>query len=225
MAAFILRRLGVLGVILFGSSFILYNLAAISADPLEQLKFSTDPNRDFLIASLTRELQLDVPPPARYFLWLKGVLGVFIGRPDFGMGRDGSPVIDSLALAIPVTIRLVLAATIFAIILGIAIGVITALRQYSRFDYSITFFSFLMFSLPIFWVAVLLKEYLAISFNNFLSEPSVPWKFVIGMSAVAALFWASLLGRSRSTFWKTFAIVFVANGVLLKVLELSLIHI
>ena len=76
MAAFILRRLGVLGVILFGSSFILYNLAAISGDPLEQLKMSSDPNRDFLITSLTRELQLDVPPPARYFLWLKGVLGL-----------------------------------------------------------------------------------------------------------------------------------------------------
>ena len=61
MAAFILRRLGVLGVILFGSSFILYNLAAISGDPTADLKLSNDPNRDFLVASLTRELQLDVP--------------------------------------------------------------------------------------------------------------------------------------------------------------------
>jgi peptide/nickel transport system permease protein len=132
MAAFILRRLGVLGVILFGSSFILYNLAAISGDPTADLKLSNDPNRDFLIASLTRELQLDVPPPARYFLWLKGILGIFIGQPDFGMSRDGSTVAHSLALAIPVTIRLVLAATIMAIVLGIAIGIITALRQYSR---------------------------------------------------------------------------------------------
>jgi len=98
MVAFVLRRLGVLGVILFGSSFILYNVAAISGDPTADLRLSTDPNRDFLIASLTRELQLDVPPPLRYFLWLKGVLGVFVGNPDFGMGRDGSAVVDSLAL-------------------------------------------------------------------------------------------------------------------------------
>jgi peptide/nickel transport system permease protein len=152
------ERLGILGVILFGSSFILYNLAAISGDPLADLKLSNDPNRDFLIASLTRELQLDVPPPARYFLWLKGVLGIFIGQPNFGMSRDGSTVAHSLALAIPVTIRLVLAATIFAIVLGIAIGIVTALRQYSRFDYSMTFVSFLMFSLPVFWVAVLLAK-------------------------------------------------------------------
>jgi peptide/nickel transport system permease protein len=206
MVAFILRRLGVLGVILFGSSFILYNLAAISGDPTADLKLSNDPNRDFLIASLTRELQLDVPPPARYFLWLKGILGVFIGNPDFGMGRDGAPVIDSLAAAIPVTIRLVLAATIFAIVLGIAVGIVTALRQYSRFDYSMTFVAFLMFSLPVFWVAVLLKEYLAISFNNFLQDPKVPISFMIGVGRFSGVFWASILGGTRERFWKTFAI-------------------
>ena len=206
MAAFILRRLGVLGVILFGSSFILYNLAAISGDPTADLKLSNDPNRDFLIASLTRELQLDVPPPARYFLWLKGILGIFIGQPDFGMSRDGSTVAHSLALAIPVTIRLVLAATIFAIILGIAIGIITALRQYSRFDYSMTFVSFLMFSLPVFWVAVLLKEYLAISFNNFLQDPKVPISFIIGIGLFTGIFWASIIGGTRKVFWITFAV-------------------
>ncbi len=221
MAAFILRRLGVLGVILFGSSFILYNLAAISADPLEQLKLSTDPNKDFLIASLTRELQLDVPPPARYFLWLKGILGIFIGQPDFGVGRDGAPVISSLATAIPVTIRLVLAATIFAIIVGIAIGIITALRQYSRFDYSMTFVAFLLFSLPVFWVAVLLKEYMAIQFNNFLQDPTVPITWIIGAGLVTGIFWGSILGGDRKKFWISFGVSGGMASTLLAVFSLS----
>ena len=46
MFAYIARRLGVLFVILFGSSFILYNLAAISGDPLEALRTSREPNAD-----------------------------------------------------------------------------------------------------------------------------------------------------------------------------------
>jgi len=221
MVAFILRRLGVLGVILFGSSFILYNLAAISGDPLSDLKLSNDPNRDFLIASLTRELQLDVPPPARYFLWLKGIFGVFVGKPDFGMSRDGSTVAHSLALAIPVTIRLVLAATILAIIMGIAIGIVTALRQYSRFDYSMTFISFLMFSLPIFWVAVLLKEYLAISFNDFLREPNVPIVWIIGIALFSGVFWASVIGGTRRTFWITFASAAGIAAALISFFSLS----
>ena len=221
MVAFILRRLGILGVILFGSSFILYNLAAISGDPLSDLRLSNDPNRDFLIASLTRELQLDVPPPARYFLWLKGILGIFIGQPNFGMSRDGSTVAHSLALAIPVTIRLVLAATIFAIVLGIAIGIVTALRQYSRFDYSMTFVSFLMFSLPVFWVAVLLKEYLAISFNNFLRDPKVPLTFILGIGLFSAVFWASVIGGTKKKFWTTFAIAGGSAAALITLFSLT----
>ena len=221
MVAFILRRLGVLGVILMGSSFILYNLAAISADPLEQLRLSTDPDRDAKILALTRELQLDVPPPLRYFLWLRGVLGIFIGQPNFGTGRDGLAVIDSLALAIPVTLRLVAAATVIAAILGIMIGIVTALRQYSRFDYSMTFVAFLLFSLPIFWVAVLLKEYLAISFNDFLREPTIPFNWIIGIGLVTGLFWAAVVGGSRKTFWTTYAVAFAASSSLVAVLGVT----
>ena len=51
------------------------------------------------------------------------------------------------------------------VFIGIAIGMVTALRQYSGFDYSITFVAFLFFSLPVFWIAQLLKSYLAIGFN------------------------------------------------------------
>jgi peptide/nickel transport system permease protein len=218
MTAFILRRLGVLGVILFGSSFILYNLAAVSADPLQELRLSIDPDRDAQILALTRQLQLDVPPPLRYFLWLRGVFGVFIGQPNFGIGRDGLAVIDSLALAIPVTLRLVAAATVLAAVLGIMIGIVTALRQYSRFDYSMTFIAFLLFSLPIFWVAVLLKEYLAISFNDFLRDPQIPLNWVVGIGLVSGLFWASVIGGSRKTYWTSYAIAAVLSASLVAVL-------
>ena len=218
MTAFVLRRLGVLGVILFGSSFILYNLAAISADPLEDLRLSTDPNRDTQILVLTRELQLDVPPPLRYFLWLRGVFGVFVGQANFGTGRDGAAVIDSLALAIPVTLRLVAAATVLAAVLGIMIGIVTALRQYSRFDYSMTFIAFLLFSLPIFWVAVLLKDYLAISFNNFLVDPQIPINWIIGIGLVTGLFWAAVIGGTRKTYWITYGVAFVASSTLVAVI-------
>ena len=218
MTAFILRRLGVLGVILFGSSFLLYNLTALSSDPLEELRLSTDPSRDAQIAALTRELQLDVPVPLRYFLWLRGVFGIIVGNPNFGTGRDGLAVIDSLAIAIPVTLRLVAAATVLAAVLGIMIGIVTALRQYSRFDYSMTFVAFLLFSLPVFWVAVLLKEYLAISFNNFLVDPQIPINWIVGIGLISGLFWASVIGGSRRTFWITYGVAFVIASSLVAII-------
>jgi peptide/nickel transport system permease protein len=151
-------------------------------------------------------------------LWLKGVFGIFVGRANFGTGRDGAAVLDSLALAIPVTLRLVVAATVLAAILGIMIGIVTALRQYSRFDYSMTFVAFLLFSLPVFWVAVLLKEYLAISFNDFLREPQIPFGWIIGIGFASGLFWAAVVGGSRKTYWTTFGAAFAIAGSLVAVL-------
>ena len=219
--AYISRRLGVLFVILLGSSFILYNLAAISGDPLGDLRLSKELNAKQQIISLTRDLQLDVPPPLRYFLWLRGILGTFIGSPDFGLTRTSKPVIDEILVALPITIRLVTAATIIAIVLGITIGIVTALRQYSRFDYAMTFISFLLYSLPIFWVAVLLKEYLAIQFNTFLGEPRIALKWLIGLSVAAGVFWAAIISGSRKRVFMIFGGVFIANFALLTFLSVT----
>ena len=204
MFAYIMRRLGMIVVILFGSSFILYNMAAIAGDPIGELRLSNDPTAKQAIIDLTNRLQLDVPPPLRYFLWLKGILGFFVGNPNFGLTRDNMSVGHEIAQAIPTTIRLVTAATIVAIILGIALGVTSALRQYSRFDYSMTFVAFLLYSLPIFWVAVLLKQFLAIKFNDFLSHATIHRNSIIFFALFSAIFWGAMLGRARKTFWFTF---------------------
>ena len=90
-------------------------MQAIAGDPLEELAQSTAENKEFLMARLTAQLNLDVPPPARYFIWLKGLAGIFVGQPDFGLSRDGNVVLDVIAGAVPITLRLVTAATILAI--------------------------------------------------------------------------------------------------------------
>jgi peptide/nickel transport system permease protein len=187
-------------VVVFGASFLAYNLQAYSSDPLAQFAESTAQNKEFLIAKAIRDLQLDVPPPLRYFSWLRGIIGGLWGDFDMGSTVNDVPVIEVIAQAIPVTIRLVITATFLAIILGISVGMITAIRQYSRFDYVMTFISFLLFSLPIFWVAVLLKEFMAIQFNDFLADP----KFSPGAIVIVSLFFglviAGFAGGTRSQF-------------------------
>jgi peptide/nickel transport system permease protein len=208
-------------MILFGSSFLVYNLAAFASDPLAELRLSNDDSAQQQIAALTRQLNLDVPPPLRYFLWLRGLLGVFVGNLNLGTTRDGLSVQSELAYAIPVTIRLVLVATITALLLGLALGIISALRQYSRFDYGMTFLAFLLYSLPIFWVAVLLKEFMAIQFNNFLSEPNIPFTWMIGFSIFTGVFWSSLLGGERRRFWTVFGGAFATNFVILWAIDFT----
>ena len=194
-------------VIVFGSSFLAYNLQAYSSDPLSVFGESTVENKEYLILQMTRELQLDVPPPVRYFSWLRGIVAGLWGDFDMGLTRMKLPVFEVIAQALPVTVKLVITSTFLAIILGISVGMMTAIRQYSRFDYSMTFVSFILFSLPIFWVAVLLKEFMAIQFNDFLVDPKLPQAAIMIYSLVFGLLVASLVGGARIQF---FSILFGA---------------
>lgn len=206
-------------VIVFGASYMAYNLQAYSADPLAQFAESTDKNKDYQIARTIRALNLDVPPPLRYFIWFRGVLAALWGQFDLGMTRDNFPVLDAIGLAIPTTFRLVITSTVLAIVLGITIGMVTAIRQYSRFDYTMTFISFLLFSLPVFWVAVLLKEYMAIGFNDFLASPQIPLTYAIPFSLIAGFIMAGIIGGGRKRFFTVFSGVGAGFFILLQILS------
>jgi peptide/nickel transport system permease protein len=218
---YILRRVALALIILVGSTFLVYNLEANSADPLEALNTSSDPHAKAQKAALIRDLDLNTPSPIRYFKWLGGVLQLFLGHLNLGKSRDSHSVLEILGIAIPTTVRLVLAATIIAIILGITIGVITALRQYSRFDYAITFISFLFFSLPVFWIAVLLKQFLAIQANPWLKHPEISWPYVVGLSIFAGLFWGGVLGGNFRRIATIFGISALSTALVLEVVSLT----
>lgn len=174
MVTYIIRRLVTAVLILLGASFVVYQLTAAAGDPLQDLRESNAPNKESLIQQRVALLDLGTPAPLRYFKWLGGAAQCvvpFVGKCDLGSAINGEPVASALGRAMGQTILLITAATILAIVIGIALGIITALRQYSTLDYSVTFMAFLFFSLPIFWIAVLLKEFGAIGFNDFLRDP------------------------------------------------------
>jgi peptide/nickel transport system permease protein len=188
MLTYIVRRLVTAVLILFGASYIVYLLTAASGDPLQDLRASNAPNRDQLIRSRIELLDLNVPAPLRYFHWLSGAVRCavpFAAECDLGRSIQGEAVTDALGRAMVNTVMLVTAATVLAIVIGISLGIISALRQYSSLDYGVTFMSFLFFSLPIFWLAVLLKEFGAIGFNNFLANPEIP-PVTIGVTAIGS---------------------------------------
>jgi peptide/nickel transport system permease protein len=220
---FILRRLGAIALVLLVASFIVYTLTAITADPLADLKASSAANRQELIDNRTQLLRLDLPAPVRYFTWLGGAAKCFIGQCDLGIAfsRSNQQVTDAVASAASSTIQLVTAATIVAIIFGLTIGILTALRQYSGFDYSVTFLTFIVYSLPIFWIAVLLKEYGAIRFNEFLSNPVVTIPAILITGLVAGLIFMAIIGGSWKRRLITFASAFAAAAGLLALLGLT----
>ena len=221
MTSFVLRRLLASLLIFIAATYLMYVLTAMSGDPLADLRTSTSPQKAQLIASRTALLHLDVPVYLRYFIWLGGVGKCFIGQCDLGVTIQNQPVSVLLGQAASSTLQLVTFASVAAIILGLVVGITTALRQYSSYDYGVTFISFLFFSLPIFWVAVLLKQYLAIGVNDFLSAPDIPWWFIAVCAPVLGMFWMIVLPwRGRARLW-TFLIALAASAAMLTYIKLS----
>lgn len=223
MATFIIRRLIASIFILIAATFIMYNLVAISGDPLQDLYESSAINKQALIDARIQLLHLDVPAPVRYFVyWLPGVAGCLIGQCDLGVTVQNQPVLILLQQAMGATLQLVTIATIVAIILGLVVGITTALRQYSGYDYTVTFASFLFFSLPVFWVAVLLKQFVAIGLNNFLQrDPQLPWWSVGVLAVIAGLLWMSILPVKGKQKVFTFLAAAVITAAVLAYINLS----
>ena len=202
MAVFVVRRLVVSFFILLFATFVVYVLVANAGDPLAELRQDTSQGRELRIAARTELLHLDEPVPQRYVGWLSGAAKCVVpGQCDLGTNILSQPVTTLLPQAMLSTLRLVTVATVLAIVLGVSIGVVSALRQYSGFDYTITFSAFLFFSLPVFWVAVLLKQYLAIGVNNWYADPRVSLSVAVVLSALSALTWGAVIGGSPRRKW------------------------
>jgi peptide/nickel transport system permease protein len=208
---FLARRLLSSAVVLLAATFVVYLLLAYALDPLEDLRTSTQLNKEALIEARTRQLDLDTPPVIRYFKWLGALL-----TGDMGVAfRSGQSVTSMLGNALPNTVQLVALSTVIAIGLGVLVGIVSALRQYTRFDYSVTFLSFVLYSLPSFWVAVLLKLWGAIGFNDFLADPSIPPVVMVVVTLASGVIWSSIIGGSTRTRWISFAASAVATVAVL----------
>ncbi|MCC9146506.1 MULTISPECIES: ABC transporter permease [unclassified Arthrobacter] len=216
MFFFILKRAVTSFFILLAATVLMFLLAVNAGDPLADLIELQGAEREARIAQRTEALHLDQPVAARYLLWLQEVGRCVIpggAECTLGLNRSGSPVLEQLQTAIGSTFRLVVVATLVAIVLGVAIGLVTALRQYSVFDYSITFVAFLLFSMPLFWLSTLLKQYLAIDLNNWLANPQMSYLGIAAVGLVAGAIGAVAIGGDRRRRLRVFAIAAVATSV------------
>lgn len=223
MLSYVLRRIGVSVLILIAASFIMYVLVAWARDPLQDLYASNNPNREQLIAQRIQWLNLDQPLVVRWFNWLLGAARCVIpfGGCDLGVTIQNQPVTNLLARAMESTLQLVTASTILAIFLGVLIGIVSALRQYSAVDYSFTFASFFLYSLPSFVMGVLLKVFVALGFNDWLRDPVFSWAAIIIFSIVSALFWQAIIGGPRNRRIVVAAASAITTGAMLYLMSVT----
>jgi peptide/nickel transport system permease protein len=151
MASFILRRLlGAIPLLLGIATLIFFVLNLAPGDPTA---FMFNPNMPAeVLEQIRRNFGLDQPIHVRYVKWL---LAFFQG--DFGYSfAQSRPVADILKEAVPNTLMLTAGALFLMFLIGMAIGVLQAVKQYSLFDSSSSIIALFFYSMPSFWLALML---------------------------------------------------------------------
>jgi len=160
MWAYLLRRVLAGIIVLFVLSFGVFILVALSGNPLAALQATPGISRA-TIAAAGAQLHLNEPLVDRYWGWLVGLL-----HGSFGYSYTGQPVGPQIAQRLLVTVKLVVPAVILSVLLGVIVGVISAVRQYKPVDHVSTGLAYLFFSTPVFVLALLLKDFLAVDVNR-----------------------------------------------------------
>ncbi|MBV6399839.1 MAG: Dipeptide transport system permease protein DppB [Anaerolineales bacterium] len=192
MTTYILRRLIQTVGLLFLLSVILFTLVNVApGGPITA--YAGRRPRPERIEQLKRQFGLDQPLPLQYVYWLigndwtkvdsdgdgikdeagsrKGIL-----RGDFGLSyRTRKPALDEIASRLPNTVYLMSITMLVALLIAIPLGIYSAIKQYSLFDFFATTFSFAGQAIPEFWLGLLLIIiFYAWLKNPWTGEPLLP---------------------------------------------------
>lgn len=158
MVVYVARRLGsmlatmlVVGVVVF---FIVHSVPGDVTSALLGQEASLEQ-----IEALRQRLNLDQPLPAQFAAWFGGVLTGDLGTSHYMR----VPVVDVIAQRIEPTGMLALLATLVAVLLGLGLGVIAAVRHNTAADYVVMLVAMLGLSLPTFWLGLLMIMLFAVN--------------------------------------------------------------
>jgi peptide/nickel transport system permease protein len=152
MLTFILRRILYSIPVLVATSFLIFTFVSVSGDPLGRLRANPNITAE-QIHSIEHSKNLDKPVIVRYGYWIRDAVTKQFGTTLFGNRK----IWPDLKRVMGHTLQFILTALIISVIVGIAIGVYSGLRQYSMFDYTATTLSFVGFATPVFWLALMLQ--------------------------------------------------------------------
>lgn len=163
MFAFVVRRLLVSILVMLGATLLVFVLITTAGrNPVNQFAAKNPRPPQNAIDQMSVRMGWNEPVPIRYWDWLKGLVLHGSFGPDILPAVNIGSEIGSRFL---VTFRLVVAAILVALLFAVVTGVLSAVRQYSAFDYSATFVGFLFLAMPALWFSVLIKQG-AIAFND-----------------------------------------------------------
>ncbi len=160
MWSYLVRRVAQAILILFIITMLCFILTRLSSDPMAQ--YANKPGITAADrAAIAKSLGLDQPLPVQYIRWIGLALQGNLGNSFFSK----QPVLTMIEQRLPLTLILMGTAEVVIIIVALTLGLVAAVKQYSFVDNLITSFSFIGYSMPIFFIAFGSIEIFAVQFK------------------------------------------------------------
>jgi peptide/nickel transport system permease protein len=153
MGAYLIRRLLLMLVTLFGMSILIFVMLRLVPGNITDIIFdSAGFVNPAAKKKIERQLGLDQPIVTQYVNWING-----LAHGDLGYAYvSEKPAIDEILPRIPVTAKLAVLALTFSVLFGVPLGVMSAVRQNTALDYALRVVSLSGLSLPSFWLGLLI---------------------------------------------------------------------
>ena len=159
MVGFLIRRLGVLVPTLMGVTLVAFGLIRlVPGDPVLLMIGERGASPE-VYREMRSHLALDQPLPVQYFTFLKGALHGELG--DSVVSKR--PVWEEFKARFPATLELGLIALFLAVVIGIPLGIIAAVKRNSILDYAVMGGSLIGYSMPIFWWGLVLILFFSVT--------------------------------------------------------------
>src|SRR3954452_2379061 len=152
MITYILRRILYSIPVLIVSTFLSFTFVSLAGNPTLALKANPRFSQH-TVDLISARYHLNDPIPVRYAYWVRDVFTHKLGTSLSTL----QPIWPDIERTMSHTLQFIVIAEVLALVLGVAVGIYSAIRQYSAFDYSFTTVSFLGFAMPTFWLALLLQ--------------------------------------------------------------------
>ena len=175
MLTYIVRRILYSIPVLFFSTFFSFLFVSWAGDPNALLKANPRVPKSTYI-HLEHQMHLNKPVVVQYVYWLQDVFTHKLGKSLVTL----QPIWPQIMRTMGHTAQFIIISEVLALVLGVAVGIYSAIRQYSVFDYLFTSISFLGFAMPTFWLALLLQ----ISFTDIFLHYNVRIFYTSGLNSL-----------------------------------------
>jgi peptide/nickel transport system permease protein len=162
MLRFLLRRSLFMVGTLFALLVLTFMISHVAPGDPAALAAGPDATAE-MVETVRKEHGLDKPLPVQFLLYAKGIVSGDFGTSIF----SGRKVLDDLIQYFPATFELVVFSILFAILLGVPLGILSAVNQNSWLDHTIRIISVSGVGVPMFWLGLMLQLYFALHLGWF----------------------------------------------------------